>query len=350
MVQADPERIAVILLRQIGDVLLVTPALAALRQRFPGARIIAVVNDFTAPMLEQNPDIDGVWIYRRNAGSSWRTWYEGLALAMKIRRERFDVALDLTNGDRAAWFSWISRAPRRLAFLPGPSRLDWRRRCYTEVVPRPDRVVHQVERHLLLFSRLGPMSRPGSLVLRLSESERAWARKQKPSDSRPVAVAHLVANWLFKCWEDEKAAEVIDWMQSERGFHVWLTCGPAAKEVERARRIYELCQIKPQAWVGNLGLRQLAALIAESRIFIGVDSAPMHMAAALKVPLVAMFGPTDKTRWRPWSETATVLSGPCPCVETRQKLCVHNALRDCLRSISVAQVQTAVDRCLKTVF
>lgn len=333
----SPARIAVILLRQIGDVLLVTPTLAVLRKRFPQAVIVAVVNDFTGPMLENNPDVDEVWLQNRGGiAAGWK-------LAWRMRRAGFDLTLDLTNGDRAALLSWCSGAPCRLAYLPSRSRWDWRRLAMTRIVPRPDRIVHQVERHMGLLRALGIEDAPGPLVLRMTPSEKDWASALIGADPRPLCIAHFVAHWLFKCWEDPKAAALIDWLQTARGFRVLLTCGPAAKEQERTQAILDACEVKPEAHIGNLGLRQLAALMERSRLFVGVDTAPMHMAAALGIPVAALFGPTDRVRWKPWSDRAVILAGPCRCLMEGKKGCPHTAIRDCLKAVTLEQAQQAID-------
>ncbi len=336
---ASPQHIGVFLFRQIGDVLLMTPALAALRSHYPQARITAVVNDFTAPMLENSPDVDEVWVHRRKRGTDgfWSQLRSELALAGKVRRAGFDLTLDFTSGDRSAIYSLLSGAGRRLAHakVRGPLRPQYW--AYTDRVIRSEVVMHQVRLHLELLRPLSITVPEPRLVLRLTEAERAWARQQRSAPARPVVVAHLVANWLFKCWDDAKAAQVIDWLQRERGAEVWFTCGPAPAELARARVILALCQTQPRVWLGDLTLRQLTALIGEADAFLGVDTAPMHMAAALGTPLVALFGPTQPAIWKPWAAQSVVLRGECPC-ERGDRRCDWTGVRACLGEITVERV------------
>lgn len=115
------------------------------------------------------------------------------------------------------------------------------------------------------------------------------------------------SRWLYKCWDDAKMAQLIDGLASSR-LPVVLTAGPDKHEQEMVAHIISLCRgVKPVNLAGQLSLAQLAAVIDGARLFIGVDSAPMHMAAALNTPCVALFGPTKLQRWRPWSEKSTVL-------------------------------------------
>ncbi|HVY71971.1 MAG TPA: glycosyltransferase family 9 protein, partial [Verrucomicrobiae bacterium] len=253
---------------------------------------------------------------------------------------------DFTTGDRAAIYSLCCGARDRLAYVSSYNRFDWKRRAYTLNVPRPDTLLHQVERHLNMLAPLGIKAASPQLVLRLTPGEMAWARAQQPPDRRATAVGHFVANWLFKCWEDAKAAAVIDWLQREKGFGVWLTSGPAAREREKAESIFALCREKPSARIGDMTLRQLAALIATSGLFVGVDSAPTHMAAALGVPTVAVFGPTLDQVWSPWTSRGTVARSPCQCIAAGKVLCDRNKLRECFAALPVSAVQQAIEKVL----
>ncbi len=340
-----PRRIGVFMLRQIGDVLLLTPALSALKERFPKAEVTAVVNDFTAPMLQNNPAVDRVLAYPRagRSGGWWRRLGAEARFWNEIRRARFDLTLDFTGGDRPAFYSWSSGAGERLAFGTHRRRWNWNRLAYTQRVKRPRSPLHQVTRHAALLQPLGVEETRRPLVLRPTAEELAWAENQRaPGQSRTV-LAHFVANWLFKCWADEKAAALIDRLRNEAGATVWFTSGPSGKEVDKAKRILELCRRPPRAWLGTLTLRQLAALMAVSDVFVGVDTAPMHMAAALGVPVVALFGPTRLDAWSPWCQDQQVLAGYCCCLqENRRHACDWSKTRACLDSISVADVFSAV--------
>jgi heptosyltransferase-3 len=144
-------------------------------------------------------------------------------------------------------------------------------------------------------------------------------------------------------------AQVIDWLQSERNARVVVTTGPAPKELERAREIIRLCRTQPLFYEGNLSLGQTAALTAESDGYFGVDTAPMHMAAAVGVPLVALFGPTNPKNWGPWTPIGQVLAQHCPCNDPAIKeKCDRSQVRACLAAISVPDAQAALDRMLAT--
>ena len=160
---------------------------------------------------------------------------------------------------------------------------------------------------------------PGALCLVVPDDLRAWAREQL-APLRPARVVHVhpVSRWLWKCWDNASMAAVIDWLQAERGARVVVTTGPVERERDRAREIVALCRTQPLFFDGNLSLTQIAALSAASDGYFGVDTAPMHMAAAVGVPVVALFGPTNPESWGPWTPRGRVLSAPCPCNEANR--------------------------------
>ena len=192
--------------------------------------------------------------------------------------------------------------------------------------------------------------KPGNLCLVVPEDMRAWARNQL-APLRPAKIVHVhpVSRWLWKCWTNEAMAQVIDWLQTERNAHVVVTTGPAPQELERARAIIRLCLTQPLFYEGNLSLGQTAALSAESDGYFGVDTAPMHMAAAVGVPVLALFGPTNPQNWGPWMPIGQVLTQYCPCNDPAGKeKCDWSQVRACLAAISVADAQAALDRMLAT--
>jgi heptosyltransferase-3 len=142
-------------------------------------------------------------------------------------------------------------------------------------------------------------------------------------------------------------AAVIDWLQAGRKARVVVTTGPATQELALARRIVSQCQTKPLFFAGDLTLGQIAALSAESDGYFGVDTAPMHMAAAVGVPVVALFGPTNPRNWRPWQARGEVLAKHCPCNDPRAKeKCDWTQVRACLAAITVPEAEAALDRML----
>ena len=345
-------RIAVFKMRNIGDVLMITPALRALREAFPGAKITVVVNPGTEAMLAHNPDVDDLLIYPRDAakeGHPFARLGAELRFLRELRRHQPDLSVSLTEGDRAAWSSRLSGARYRAGM--GRYRrgvYDPRSRFYNLPTPPLSNDVHEVEKQFLLLQEAGLVARekkPGPLCLVVPDDLRRWAREQLDA-KRPVVHVHPVSRWLWKCWTNEAMAEVIDWLQAERDAQVVVTTGPADRERERAREIVALCRRAPVFHDGNLSLGQIAALSAEADLFFGVDTAPMHIAAAVGTPVIALFGPTRIVSWAPWCEQKQVLSQPCACNITRKVACDWDKVRACLAAITPDEAKAACDRML----
>jgi heptosyltransferase-3 len=336
-------RLAVFKLRNIGDVLMMTPVLRALRETFPDARITAVVNSGTEAMLAHNPHVDEVLAYRRDAGF----WSE-IAFARELRRRGFDLTIAFTEGQRTAWYSVLCGAHYRL----GVDKKRKRPRHWAYNIPlHPVGQMHEVETHFAMLANAGVTLRspkPGPLCLVVPEDARAWAR-EKLAPLRPARIVHMhpVSRWLWKCWEGASMAAIIDWLQAERGARVAVTSGPADREREAARAIVAQCRTSPLFFEGNISLSQTAAISAESDGYFGVDTAPMHMAAAVGVPVVALFGPTHAENWGPWTPLGRVLAKPCICNDPHAKeRCDWSRTRACLAAITVPEAQAALDEML----
>ena len=336
-------RLGVFKLRNIGDVLMMTPVLRALRETFPEARISAVVNSGTEAMLANNPHIDEVLVYRRGAGVGAE-----IALLRELRRRRFDLTIAFTEGQRTAWYSLLCGARTRLGvvkLLRG--QRNWAYNVPMYGVNGP----HEVVSHFVMLAEAGLKLRtpePGPLCLVVTEEDRAWAREQlAPLRPAPVVHVHPVSRWLWKCWDDASMATVIDWLQAERGVRVVVTSGPVDRERETARAILSRCRTKPLYFDGTLSLAQTAALSAESDGYFGVDTAPMHMAAAVGAPVVALFGPTHPQNWGPWTPLGRVLAKPCVCNDPAANTkCDWSRTRACLAAITVPEAQAALDEML----
>ena len=347
------QRIGVFKLRNIGDVLMITPFLRALRETFPSARLTAVVNAGTEAMLANNPHVDDVIVYQRGEKNAVRREWNFLR---EVRRARFDLTIAGTEGDRPAWCSLLSGARYRMGVNNYKwGRFDLRRRMYNLAPPSPLPVpLHEAERFFFVAEAAGlhlKNTEPGSLVLEISPALRRWAEEQL-APLRPARIVHVhpVSRWLWKCWDTGAMAAVIDWLQGERGTRVVVTTGPVERERERAREVVSRCRTAPLFFDGNLDLSQLAAISSCCDGYFGIDTAPMHMAAAVGVPVLALFGPTGAEAWRPWTARGRVLSTPCLCNLGQRPVCDWSAgaVRACLAAISVEQVQAALDELLPT--
>lgn len=301
----DSGKILVIKLRHIGDVLLTAPVFRALRETFPDAGITALVNSGTEDMLKGNPLIDEVITYDRDIKklSPVRRYLKETAFLRGLRKKGYAMTVDLTGGDRAAVISLLSGAKYRLGWkqkkgLPGKTFF------YTHLA-EPDHHKHTVLQNLDVLKSFGITTDNLAVDLPIAEADRAFAEDivrniRKTTDTEIIHV-HPTSRWLFKCWKDEHMAEVINWLLSE-GRAVIVTASPGPKEMDRVKKIISLVGPSPRLidLSGTTTLKQLGAISEKADLFFGVDSAPMHMAAAAGTPVVALFGPSGAFHWGPW--------------------------------------------------
>jgi heptosyltransferase-3 len=167
-----------------------------------------------------------------------------------------------------------------------------------------------------------------------------------------LAVVHPVSRWLFKAWPEASCAETIIRLVREIPVAVALTSGPRSDEIETANRILARAQLGRGGGpiinlIGHTSVGELAALLELASLFVGVDSAPMHMAAALGVPVVALFGPSGEMSWGPWGEGHAVIASPYLCRPCGRDGCLGGKRSDCLEAITTDEVVAAVAKVMR---
>jgi heptosyltransferase-3 len=341
---SPPRRILWIKLKHIGDVLLMTPAIHAMRQAWPTSRMAALVPSGTEGVLAGNPELDEVLVFDREEGirGSWRA-------IRALRRYAPDLVLETGQGDREAIFGWLSGARERVGYAPGRSG-EWRRRLLTRLVPWNGRQ-HMVETNLDLVRACGVPAAAGRpiLVVHPEARSRIAARLGAAGlgPGQPLVVVHPVSRWLFKAWSGAECAEAIKGLVRSQGLAVAITSGPGPAEVEAVGRILAAVTVPVINLVGRTSLEELAAVLERAALFIGVDSAPMHMAAALGVPVVALFGPSGEFSWGPWGAGHVVVSSSFFCRPCGRDGCLGSKRSDCLEALASQAVLGAAEPVLR---
>jgi lipopolysaccharide heptosyltransferase II len=347
-------KILLVRLRLIGDVVLTTPLIRALRRRYPGAQLTYVVEAAAAPVVRGNRNLTDIVVVRRTRGVA--RVRDDLALALRLRRQHFDIALDLHGGPRAAWLTWASGARVRIGY-----RIRGRSWMYTHVVARPRDEAPRptVANQWDLLTPLG-FDPPDPVLDPLEMEADAPAvasvdRRLKGasiSAAHPVVVIHVSAGNPFRRWPPESfEALVVALARRDPSRRVILTSGPsdahAAKEIAgRARtELGPLAGSVPE--IGEFDLAELRALVNRAAVYIGGDSGPLHIAGTTTTPIVALFGPTLAERSMPWRDprwfSEAVDAGPLDCRPCRQRECAPGDFR-CLTRISADQVAAAAER------
>ncbi|HTX51925.1 MAG TPA: putative lipopolysaccharide heptosyltransferase III [Candidatus Baltobacteraceae bacterium] len=337
-----PRRILCLKLKHIGDVLLMTAATRALRRVWPDAIIAAMVPHGTEGVLQGNPDLDQVLVFNRGTGSRG-----ALASVRAARQFGPDLVLAMGDGDREAILARLSGAPQRVGFLPRHSG-QWRRLLLTRAVVSDGRR-HTVRRNLDLLEGIGIPVEEAAPVLIVREEARQQIRERLRSRGlaagTPFVAVHPVSRWLFKAWPAASCAETLAHL-ARRGTAAVVTSGPEEKEQMAARAILAQADVPVIDLIGQTSLPELAAVLAEAKVFVGVDSAPMHMAAAVGTPVVALFGPSGEHHWGPWGPGHVVVSSPYLCRPCGRDGCLGTKRSDCLDAIPAARILEAVERFL----
>jgi heptosyltransferase-3 len=340
------ERVLVVRLRSIGDTVLATPSLRALRRFLPAARIDVLLEDWVAPLLEGSEDVDRVLTVRRKSQSS------RLRVARLLRSEGYDVAYNLHGGSTAALLMRASGAKQRVGYADyayaslhnhaaPPSAELWGREK-----------THSAEQQLALLGWTGvPVTdRPASRLAVLPAADDTVARRldeeAKLSPGQPFALIHPAAAFDTKTWAASNFARVVEHLAA-RGLPAVAVAAHGEEKVLAEVREHSRA---PLAGFNDLSLPELTALAARATLFVGNDSGVAHIAAAVGVPQVVVFGSSNVAHWRPWtSAPAEVVREEMPCAPCPGYTCAEFDAPECIRRVPAARVIAAVDSVLKAV-
>lgn len=348
-------RALVIKLRHHGDVLLSSPVFSALQSAAPGCEIDALVYADTAPMLEEHPAIAQCHVIDRNwkrQGLLAQARAEG-ALLSALRGRGYELVIHLTEHRRGAWLARLLR-PRWSVAPRQRGRGDFWRNSFSHLYAQPGHALrHTVEKNLDALRVLGLHPAPEARRLVLVPGRAAEARVEAllgEAKLAPGSFIHLhpASRWLFKCWPVESMAALADELHRQ-GHALVLTAAPDERERELVAAIRARSRAEFVDLSGRLSLRELAALAGRARLFVGVDSAPMHIAAAMGTPTVALFGPSGDKEWGPWMTPNRVVSSTeHSCRPCGLDGCGGSKISDCLVTLPVAQVLKACEELLKS--
>ena len=337
--------VLVVRLRSIGDTVLATPSLHALRRFLPGARIDVLLEDWVAPLLDGSDDVDRVLTVRRKSQSS------RLRVARGLRAAGYDVAYNLHGGSTAALLVRASGARHRVGYADyayaalhnhaaPPSAELWGREK-----------THSAEQQLALLGWTGvPVTdRPASRLAVTHAAADAVARRLKEeahiSSGQPFALIHPAAAFETKTWAASNFARVIEHLAA-RGLPTVAVAAPGEGKVIDEVRAHARA---PLAGFTDLSLPELTALAARSSIFVGNDSGVAHVAAAVGVPQVVVFGSSNVAHWSPWtSAPAEVVREEMPCAPCPGYTCAEFGVPECIRRVAAERVVAAVERVLES--
>jgi len=372
-----PNRILLIRLSSLGDIVLTSPAIRAVRQHFPQAYIAMLVGKQSADVVSENPHLNEIISYNRKAEKK-NTWFtsaksnavrrsrpsgstsgrrplsfarlrlsvnssseEMRRIIHQLRQREFDLTIDFQRKFRPSLLAYLSSAKCRVGYHQPLGIL-----CSIRV---PDKVKkHAIDRNLDLLRAIGIHTDDRELELFVSDQDRKYVEQfltnEGISEERPKIGLFPGAGWKPRQWMPQRFAVVGDLAAERLGAEVLIFGGP--NEAELVAEVAGYMKSNPITLTGNLKIRQLAAFIGKCDVFVTNDTGPMHISVAMKTPTIALFGPGNHKKFQPIGEAHTTIRHPVPCSPCKQftDKCKDNI---CMKKISVDEVWEAIKEKLK---
>ncbi|MBI5686904.1 MAG: glycosyltransferase family 9 protein [Verrucomicrobia bacterium] len=345
--------ILIIQLGDIGDVVLTTPTIRAVKEANPGARVSILVREPFGGLLRADPNLHEVIGLAKGGGSFFRKLGEQARFIRRLRQARYDLVLNLRTGDRGAILTLLTGARERVGWGVGPGR-TWKSLCFTQAIrnspPGPPNVHPGANQSLRMVRALGMDTADSMPQLHVAPADRQRAvdllAECGLAPAGPWVTINPFARWKYKEWDGGKWQKIIDRLYETRRLAAVLIGSreeaPACAEIVagRAGRAFSLA--------GKTSLGELAAVLSLSRLHLGVDSAAPHIAAAVGTPTVTIHGPTDWRAWRIADNQHRMVTPSMDCVPCNRKGCDDTGLSRCLEELDVATVMKAVEEHLRS--
>jgi lipopolysaccharide heptosyltransferase I len=330
-------RILLIKPSSLGDIVHAFPVVSALKAQWPGAHLTWVVKRQWVELVERAEGVDRVWPVEGTVGS----W---LGQAQALRAERFDLAVDLQGLFRSGALARWSGAPMRIGFANGREGSPW---FYTQRVEAPTTEMHAVDRYLLVAAALGVRVQGlPQFRFKIFDADRAEVRAlfrhKGVALDQPWIAMNVSARWSTKRWSLGSFAAVLDRLHQE-GLGPVVVIGSAGDRHD-AEQLRALTNSPFLDLTGAVSLGVLPALLSKAAVMITNDSGPMHIAAALGVPVAAIFGPTSAVRTGPYGAGHRVLTASIPCRPCFSRVCRHSPEMECLHLVTPNDVAEATKR------
>ena len=334
--------ILIVKLSAIGDVIHTLPSLAALRRLYPDAHITWVVEEAAADLVKNHPYLDVVLISRRKSwskdiqeGKILKPLFDVCSLIKELRRRRYDLVIDFHGLFKSSIIVFLSKGKRKLGY----DSLQELSGLFLNEKISEDMNKHAVDRYLDFPRYLGAKIENVEFILpqnnNAEEKVRLLMSKYKLDDKKFIAI-NPVAYWKTKLWDNEKFAGLADLIKEKLNLKVVFT----GSEKESIEGITSRMTTEGINLGAKTSLLDLIYLYKKARMVITTDSGPMHLAAAVGTPVIALFGPTDPARTGPYGKEHVIITAGLPCSPCFLKKC---STRKCMRDISPDEVLTAIE-------
>jgi len=339
------KKILVIKLRHLGDLVLTTPVFTILKKQYPDMQIDAYIYQEGEVIIKNNPYLTKIWCQDKGWKklSIFRRIRNEVKLLKNIRKEKYDCVINLTDGDRGALISRLSRAKYKVGWDPN----NRNRKIYSHLVKGTGNPRHTVEKNLDALRKMGIFfpAEEKKLVLRCDENHKALKQLLSEKNFANYVLIHPASRWRFKCWPVQKFASFAKQLV-DLGHKLVFTAGTADYEKEMVKAIvHGLPEDKYLDFSGKLSIEELIFLVKKAGCVITVDTFVLHIASAFEKRCVAIFGPTSDINWGPWMNPyATVVTKSISCRPCNLDGCGGSKISQCLYELEVMQVMKAFEK------
>ena len=329
------KRVLVVRLRSIGDTVLATPSLIALKRFLPDAQIDILLEDWVAPVLEGFDAVDNILTIGTDATSRLKT-------ARKIRRNKYDVVFNLHGGTTSVFFVQASGAKHRVGFSTYRYSFLFNHRLPSPVEFWNQKTLHSAEQQLALLGFVGiPVKDRPKTRLNVTDAAKEKINSQLATRNSQLALIHPVAAFETKQWATENFARVAEFLY-ERNYQIVAIATKNERDVlEKLQAISNV----PITIFDDLTLPEITALASRAELFVGNDSGIAHIAAAVQTPSVVIFGSSNRDHWRPWTDAPNeIVYENLPCQPCAGHFCKEFDEPECIKSVSVESVIRAIEK------
>jgi len=338
----DIKKILVIKLRHLGDVLLTTPVFSNLKKYVKDAKVDAFIYEDCYEILKNNPNINEIFTYDKKIKKLFffKRLKKELALLKKIRKQKYDLVINLTEGDRGAIIAFFSKAKYKIGFDPSNKGFFKKEKIFSHIVKNPKTKRHTVEKNLDALRRIGIFPKKDEKNMHFEVSNGAKEKILKILGANNVLpneyiLIHPTTRWRFKCWD--KFDQLVKNLY-EKKKKIILVSGRDNYEIQMVNKM--IANLPVVNLAGKVNIDELAALISFSKMFYCLDSLSFHLANALKARVKAFFGPTCDVTWGIWqNENANIVSSDISCRPCSLDGCGGSKVSECMKEITLEDIE-----------
>ena len=346
----DNGPILLIQLGDIGDVVLTLPTIGILGRALKKRSLVVCVREHARELMEDCPFVHHVLSINKQSRKFPEELAHQFQFLRDLRKCRSTLTIELRTGTRGAVIALLSGAHTRIARYANDGTL-WRNRLFTHLVrPTRENIQYAAQHNLNIMAPFGLTEedpRPNISVPhhRREKAEAIFKKAQIPRD-KPMVAVHPFSLWKYKEWRLSEMAALLDRAQTE--YHCNFVITGAPNERTRAKDLIGICDRKPYNLVGGTSIGELPAVLEACSLFIGVDTAALHIAAAVGIPTVGIFGPSSWTNWAPRGRDHLVVKKDLPCQPCSQKGCESSEKSRCLDELTAREIHILMKRMLET--